>query len=76
MRLGVILRAQAAAGVGGLWRTTEIWSVTARYEATRLQGSLEQARLRFSGLSPDGVLPEMVEYETIPWLSECNSIPN
>ena len=28
---------------------------------------LEQHGLRFSGLSPDGVLPEIVEYEDHPW---------
>ena len=28
---------------------------------------LEQQGLRFSGLSPDGVLPEIVEYEDHPW---------
>ena len=27
----------------------------------------EQHGLRFSGLSPDGVLPEIVEYEDHPW---------
>jgi CTP synthase len=29
--------------------------------------ALEAAGLRFSGLSPDGVLPEIVEYEDHPW---------
>ena len=28
---------------------------------------LEAAGLRFSGLSPDGVLPEIVEYQDHPW---------
>ncbi len=28
---------------------------------------LEKAGLRFSGLSPDGILPEVVEYPDHPW---------
>ena len=28
---------------------------------------LEQHGLKFSGLSPDGILPEIVEYEDHPW---------
>ena len=28
---------------------------------------LEKAGLRFSGMSPDGILPEIVEYEDHPW---------
>ena len=28
---------------------------------------LEAAGLKFSGLSPDGVLPEIIEYEDHPW---------
>jgi CTP synthase len=39
-----------------------------RYEVnTAYQGRLEQRGLRFSGMSPDGVLPEIVEYEDHPW---------
>jgi CTP synthase len=37
---------------------------------------LEQHGLRFSGMSPDGVLPEIVEYETIPGSSACSITPN
>jgi CTP synthase len=39
-----------------------------RYEVnTAYKDRLEQHGLRFSGLSPDGVLPEIVEYENHPW---------
>ncbi len=39
-----------------------------RYEVNVLyRERLEQAGLRFSGMSPDGVLPEIVEYPDHPW---------
>jgi len=39
-----------------------------RYEVnTRYKGRLEQHGMRFSGMSPDGLLPEIVEYEDHPW---------
>jgi CTP synthase len=39
-----------------------------RYEVnTNYKGALEQRGMRFSGLSPDGVLPEIVEYDDHPW---------
>ncbi|MCK8783543.1 CTP synthase [Roseomonas sp. NAR14] len=39
-----------------------------RYEVNiGYRDRLEQAGLRFSGLSPDGVLPEIVEYPDHPW---------
>jgi CTP synthase len=39
-----------------------------RYEVnTAYKDLLEQHGLRFSGLSPDGILPEIVEYEDHPW---------
>src|SRR5271157_1524322 len=39
-----------------------------RYEVnTAYKDRLEQQCLRFSGLSPDGILPEIVEYEDHPW---------
>jgi CTP synthase len=39
-----------------------------RYEVnTAYQGRLEQHGMRFSGMSPDGVLPEIVEYAEHPW---------
>ncbi|MBR0668486.1 CTP synthase [Roseomonas hellenica] len=39
-----------------------------RYEVNvAYRGKLEEAGLRFSGMSPDGVLPEIVEYPDHPW---------
>lgn len=39
-----------------------------RYEVnTAYRKRLEQAGLKFSGLSPDGLLPETVEYSDHPW---------
>jgi CTP synthase len=39
-----------------------------RYEVnTKYRDKLEAAGLRFSGMSPDGVLPEIVEREDHPW---------
>ncbi len=39
-----------------------------RYEVnTRYKGSLEQQGMRFSGMSPDGILPETIEYPDHPW---------
>jgi len=39
-----------------------------RYEVnTKYRDKLESAGLRFSGMSPDGVLPEIVEREDHPW---------
>ena len=39
-----------------------------RYEVnTAYKERLEKHGLKFSGLSPDGVLPEIVEYENHPW---------
>ena len=39
-----------------------------RYEVnTRYKGRLEQHGMRFSGMSPDGVLPETIEYQDHPW---------
>ena len=39
-----------------------------RYEVnTFYKDRLEQHGLRFSGMSPDGLLPEMIEYEDHPW---------
>ncbi|MEO5338477.1 MAG: CTP synthase [Magnetospirillum sp. WYHS-4] len=39
-----------------------------RYEVnTRYRADLERAGLRFSGLSPDGLLPEIVEIPDHPW---------
>jgi CTP synthase len=39
-----------------------------RYEVnTNYKDRLEQRGMRFSGMSPDGVLPEIIEYEDHPW---------
>ncbi len=39
-----------------------------RYEVnTSYKARLEQCGLRFSGMSPDGLLPEIVEYANHPW---------
>jgi CTP synthase len=39
-----------------------------RYEVnTAYKGRLEQRGMRFSGISPDGLLPEIVECEDHPW---------
>ncbi len=39
-----------------------------RYEVnTAYRERLEKAGLRFAGLSPDGLLPETVEYPDHPW---------
>src|SRR4029077_8494205 len=38
-----------------------------RYEVnTHYKGRLEQHGMHFSGMSPDGLLPEMIEYEDHP----------
>src|SRR5262247_3871600 len=39
-----------------------------RYEVnTAYRGRLEQHGMRFCGMSPDGLLPEMIEYADHPW---------
>jgi CTP synthase len=39
-----------------------------RYEVnTAYKDRLEQHGMRFSGMSPDGILPEIVEYQDHPW---------
>jgi CTP synthase len=56
-------------------RVAEIYGATEiserhrhRYEVnTGYKSRLEQHGMRFSGMSPDGLLPEMVEYENHPW---------
>src|SRR5437016_4795578 len=56
-------------------RVSEIYGATAiserhrhRYEVnTGYKGRLEQHGMRFCGMSPDGLLPEMVEYQEHPW---------
>jgi CTP synthase len=70
MRLG----AYPAEFVAGS-RIAEIYGATQvferhrhRYEVnTKYRERLEAAGLKFSGLSPDGLLPETVEYPDHPW---------
>ena len=70
MRLGAY-----ACTLGENTRVREIYGKEAiserhrhRYEVnTRYREQLEQAGLRFSGMSPDGVLPEIVELSDHPW---------
>jgi CTP synthase len=70
MRLGaydaVLTRGSRVAEIYG---TTEISERHRhRYEVnTAYKGRLEQRGLRFSGMSPDGILPEIIEYEDHPW---------
>jgi CTP synthase len=55
--------------VAGIYGGTEISERHRhRYEVnTGYKDRLEQRGMRFSGMSPDGVLPEIVEYENHPW---------
>jgi len=56
-------------------QVAEIYGTTAiserhrhRYEVnTAYKGRLEQHGIRFSGMSPDGILPEIVECDDHPW---------
>jgi CTP synthase len=70
MRLGAY-----AAHLSGDSRIASIYGTTEiserhrhRYEVnTSYRQRLEEAGLRFAGLSPDGLLPETVEYPNHPW---------
>jgi CTP synthase len=70
MRLGAY-PAQLTRGsrIAEIYGTTEISERHRhRYEVnTKYKGSLEQHGMRFSGMSPDGVLPEIIEYTDHPW---------
>jgi CTP synthase len=63
-------------------RVSEIYSATEiserhrhRYEVnTNYKGRLEQHGMRFSGMSPDSLLPEMIEYENHPGSWACSFI--
>ncbi|HLH88358.1 MAG TPA: CTP synthase [Xanthobacteraceae bacterium] len=56
-------------------RVAEIYGATEiserhrhRYEVnTNYKGRLEQRGMRFCGMSPDGILPEIIEYADHPW---------
>jgi CTP synthase len=70
MRLGAYETVLAAdSKVAKIYRTTRISERHRhRYEVNiAYKGRLEAAGLRFSGMSPDGVLPEIVELPDHPW---------
>ena len=70
MRLGAYPAALTRGSrVAGIYGTTEISERHRhRYEVnTGYKGRLEQHGMRFSGMSPDGILPEIIEYEDHPW---------
>ncbi|HTS39387.1 MAG TPA: CTP synthase [Xanthobacteraceae bacterium] len=55
--------------VAGIYRATEISERHRhRYEVnTAYKDRLEQRGMRFCGMSPDGILPEIIEFEDHPW---------
>ncbi|MEX0751497.1 MAG: CTP synthase, partial [Xanthobacteraceae bacterium] len=70
MRLGayraILQRGSRVAGIYGANEISE--RHRHRYEVnTTYRGRLEQHGMRFSGMSPDGVLPEIIEYQDHPW---------
>ena len=70
MRLGAydatLTRGSRVAGIYGATEISE--RHRHRYEVnTAYKGRLEQRGMRFSGMSPDGILPEIIEYEDHPW---------
>jgi CTP synthase len=70
MRLGAypahLARSSRIADIYGMTEISE--RHRHRYEVnTRYKGSLEQQGMRFSGMSPDGILPETIEYPDHPW---------
>jgi len=70
MRLGafpaVLTRGSRVARIYGATEISE--RHRHRYEVnTGYKGRLEQRGMRFSGMSPDGILPEIIEYEDHPW---------
>jgi CTP synthase len=70
MRLGAYpARLQPGSRVAKIYGTMDISERHRhRYEVnTNYKGRLEQRGMRFSGMSPDGILPEIVEYEDHPW---------
>jgi CTP synthase len=70
MRLGAY-RAQLQSGsrAAEIYGTTEISERHRhRYEVnTNYKARLEQHGMRFCGMSPDGILPEIIEYDDHPW---------
>jgi CTP synthase len=70
MRLGAYQAALTRGSrVAGIYGATEISERHRhRYEVnTTYQARLEQRGMRFSGMSPDGILPEIIEYADHPW---------
>jgi CTP synthase len=70
MRLGAFQASlKAGSKVAEIYGGTEISERHRhRYEVNMTyRDRLEEKGLRFSGVSPDGVLPEIVEYEDHPW---------
>ncbi len=70
MRLGAYPAVlQRGSRVAEIYGTSEIAERHRhRYEVnTNYRNRLEQHGMRFSGMSPDGLLPEMIEYEDHPW---------
>jgi CTP synthase len=70
MRLGAYAaKLQRGSRVEDIYGSTEISERHRhRYEVnTAYKGRLEQHGMRFSGMSPDGVLPEIIEYQDHPW---------
>jgi CTP synthase len=70
MRLGAYpARLSPGSRVAEIYGATEISERHRhRYEVnTNYKGRLEQRGMRFSGMSPDGVLPEIIEYDDHPW---------
>jgi CTP synthase len=70
MRLGAYLAVlDRGCKVAEIYGATEISERHRhRYEVnTAYKGRLEQHGMRFCGMSPDGVLPEIIEYADHPW---------
>ena len=70
MRLGAYpAHLSPGSRVAEIYGTTEISERHRhRYEVnTTYKGRLEQRGMRFSGMSPDGILPELIEYADHPW---------
>jgi CTP synthase len=70
MRLGAYTAALARGSkIADIYGATEISERHRhRYEVnTTYKGRLEQRGLKFSGMSPDGLLPETIEYDDHPW---------
>ena len=70
MRLGAYSALlQRSSRVADIYQASEISERHRhRYEVnTAYKGRLEQHGMRFSGMSPDGLLPEIIEYADHPW---------